>query len=106
MDLSICLVTLNTLGYLEPLLASIERYTNGLQYEMIVVDNGSTDGTVEWVQDNHPEITLIDNRVNSGFTRGNNLAMELAKGDFLLLLNSDTLLTEDCFGPQVAYLRL
>ena len=75
MDLSICFVTLNTLEYLEPLLASIERYTNGLQYEMIVVDNGSTDGTVEWVQDNHPEITLIDNRVNSGFTRGNNLAM-------------------------------
>jgi len=49
MDLSICFVTLNTLEYLEPLLASIERYTNGLQYEAIVVDNGSTDGTVEWV---------------------------------------------------------
>ncbi len=105
MDLSICFVTLNTLEYLEPLLASIERYTNGLQYEAIVVDNGSTDGTVEWVQHNHPEITLIDNRVNSGFTRGNNLAMALAKGDFLLLLNPDTLLTEDCFGPQITYLR-
>ena len=80
MDLSICFVTLNTLEYLEPLLASIERYTNGLQYEAIVVDNGSTDGTVEWVQHNHPEITLIDNRVNSGFTRGNNQGLAASRG--------------------------
>ena len=97
MDLSICLVPLNALVYLEPLLASIEQHTIGLSYEVIMVDNGSTDGTLEWVKEHHPEIQLIRNQANLGFTRGNNQAMALAKGDFLLLLNPDTLLTEDCF---------
>lgn len=105
MDLSICLVLLSTLEYLEPLLASIEQYTRGLRYEVIVADNGSTDGTVEWIQQHHPEITLTQNHTNLGFTRGNNQAMALAKGEFLLLLNPDTLLIEDCFGPQIDYLR-
>jgi len=105
MDLSICLVPLNALDYLKPLLASIERYSIGLSYEVIIVDNGSTDGTVAWIEQHHPEITLIRNQSNLGFTRGNNQAMALAKGDYILLLNPDTLLTEDCFGPQIAYLR-
>lgn len=105
MDLSICLVPLNALVYLEPLLASIEQHTIGLSYEVIMVDNGSTDGTLEWVKEHHPEIQLIRNQANLGFTRGNNQAMALAKGDFLLLLNPDTLLAEDCFGPQITYLR-
>jgi hypothetical protein len=105
MDLSICLVPLNALVYLKPLLASIERYSSGLSYEVILVDNGSTDGTVAWIEQHHPEITLIRNQSNLGFTRGNNQAMALAKGDYILLLNPDTLLTEDCFGPQIAYLR-
>ena len=59
MDLSICLVPLNALVYLEPLLASIEQHTIGLSYEVIMVDNGSTDGTLEWVKEHHPEIQLI-----------------------------------------------
>lgn len=105
MDLSICLVPLNALNYIEPLLASIKRFTTGLTYEVIVVDNGSSDGTVEWLQQHHPEIALTRNRINLGFTRGNNQAMEQAKGEFILLLNPDTLLTEDCFGPQINYLR-
>ena len=105
MDLSICLVPLNALDYLKPLLASLERYSIGLSYEVIIVDNGSTDGTVAWIEQHHPEITLIRNQGNLGFTRGNNQAMALAKGDYLLLLNPDTLLIEDCFGPQIAYLR-
>ncbi len=105
MDLSICILSLNALNYLEPLLASIKQYTNGVSYEVILVDNDSTDGTVDWIEQHHPEISLIANQSNLGYTRGNNQAMALAKGDFLLLLNPDTLLTGDCFGPQVSYLR-
>ncbi len=105
MDLSICLVPLNALYYLEPLLASIEQYSSGLTYEVIVVDNGSTDGTTDWIKEHHPEISLTRNQANLGFTRGNNQAMEMAKGDFILLLNPDTFLTEDCFGPQLDFLR-
>jgi len=105
MDLSICVVSLNALNYLKPLLASIEQYSKGLTYEVIIVDNGSTDGTVAWIEQHHPEITLICNQANLGFTRGNNQAIALAKAACFLLLNPDTLLTEDCFGPQIAYLR-
>ena len=105
MDLSICLVTLNALGYLEPLLASIKKFNTGLNYELIIVDNASTDGTADWIEKNCPEASLIRNQSNLGYTRGNNQAMALAKGKFLLLLNPDTLLTEDCFEPQIAYLR-
>jgi len=105
MDLSICIVPLNALGFLEPLLESIAEFTKAMSYEVIIVDNGSSDGTADWVEQHHPEITLVRNENNLGFTRGNNQAMALAKGDFLLLLNPDTLLTEDCFGPQIAYLR-
>ena len=68
MDLSICLVPLNALVYLKPLLASIERYSSGLSYEVILVDNGSTDGTVAWIEQHHPEIPLIRNKGNLGFT--------------------------------------
>ena len=105
MDLSICLVPLNALNYLEPLLASIEQFSKGLTYEVILVDNGSTDGTADWIKEHHPEISLTRNQANLGFTRGNNQAMEMAKGDFILLLNPDTFLTEDCFGPQLDFLR-
>ena len=105
MDLSICLVPLNALNYLEPLLASIEQFSKGLTYEVILVDNGSTDGTADWIQEHHPEFSLTRNQANLGFTRGNNQAMEMAKGDFILLLNPDTLLTEDCFRPQLDFLR-
>ncbi len=105
MDLSICLVPLNALSYMEPLLDSIKKFTVGLSYELIVVDNGSTDGTADWIERHHPEILLIRNQTNLGFTRGNNQAIALAQGDHMLLLNPDTLLTEDCFGPQISYLR-
>ena len=105
MDLSICILSLNALNYLAPLLASIEQYSSGLTYEVIVVDNGSTDGTADWIKEHHPEISLTRNQANLGFTRGNNQAMEMAKGDFILLLNPDTFLTEDCFGPQLDFLR-
>lgn len=105
MDLSICLVPLNALTFLKPLLASIQQFTKGLSYEIIIVDNGSSDGTPEWVEQHYPQAVVIRNKSNCGFTRGNNQAMALAKGDFLLLLNPDTLLTDNCFEPQVAYLR-
>jgi GT2 family glycosyltransferase len=90
---------------MEPLLDSIKKFTVGLSYELIVVDNGSTDGTADWIERHHPEILLIRNQTNLGFTRGNNQAIALAQGDHMLLLNPDTLLTEDCFGPQISYLR-
>jgi GT2 family glycosyltransferase len=105
MDLSICIPTLNASPYLKDCLESVKTFTEGISYELIVVDNGSADDTVAMLQRDFPEAQLIRNEANTGFTRPMNQALRLAQGDFMLSLNPDTLLKEDVFGPQVAYLR-
>jgi len=105
MDLSICIPTLNASPYLKACLVSVKAFTKGISYELIVVDNGSSDDTVAMIQRDFPEAILIRNETNTGFTRPMNQALRLAQGDYLLSLNPDTLLKEDVFGPQLAYLR-
>lgn len=91
-DLSICIVTLNAKQYLRNCLESIKNHASGLAYEVIVVDNGSTDGTLEMLQENYPEISTIANQENLGFTRPNNQAIQIAKSEkYILLLNPDTI---------------
>ena len=105
MDLSICIPTLNASPYLKACLDSVKTYTQGISYEIIVVDNGSTDDTVGMLLGDFPEAILIRNETNTGFTRPMNQALRVAQGDYLLSLNPDTLLKEDVFSPQVDYLR-
>ena len=105
MDLSICIPTLNASLYLKACLDSVITFTQGISYELIVVDNGSVDDTVAMLERDFPEAVLIRNATNLGFTRPMNQALRLAQGDYMLSLNPDTLLQEDVFGPQIAYLR-
>lgn len=105
MNLSICIPSLNSAGYLRSLLESIQLYPPRMTYEIIVVDNGSTDGTREMLDSEFPGVILIENATNLGFTKPANQALKAASGDFMLLLNPDTLLKEDTFTPQVAYLQ-
>ena len=91
MTVSIIIVNYNTLHVLKPCLDSIIEHTIGIDYEIIVVDNGSTDGSIEVLsQDNR--ITLIQTGENLGFGKANNKGLEQAKGKYILFLNSDTLL--------------
>ena len=105
MDLSICIPTLNASPYLKACLESVKAFSKGISYELIVVDNGSSDNTVEMLERDLPEVILIRNETNTGFTRPMNQALRAAQGDYLLSLNPDTLLKEDTFGPQLAYLQ-
>jgi O-antigen biosynthesis protein len=89
---SIIVLTYNGLPYTRTCIESIRTYTPPNDYEIIVVDNGSTDGTVQWLRA-QSDLQVIYNKENAGFPKGCNQGMAMAKGDNLLLLNNDTIVT-------------
>ncbi len=91
--ISIIIVNYNTAGLLRRCLKSVYRYPPRDEFEVIVVDNGSTDKSREMVREEFPRVKLIANQYNQGFAAGNNRAFKVAWGRFLLLLNSDTEVT-------------
>ena len=91
MKVSVIIVNYNTLHVLRPCLESIIEQTAGIDYEIIVVDNGSTDGSIEALSGDN-RVILIPTGENLGFGRANNKGVEQAKGDYIFFLNSDTLL--------------
>lgn len=91
-DVSVIVVSWNTRELLEQCLRSIYGTAGGLTTEVIVVDNGSTDGSVGMVRERFPQARLIVNRENVGFARANDQAMAMARGRYFLLLNSDAAL--------------
>lgn len=102
---SILIVSFNTKKLLVDCIESIYTHTT-LPFEIIVVDNDSKDGSVAAVRKlNKKEVTILSNKSNVGFAKANNQAITLAKGKYLLLLNSDTILTEDSIGRTVEYLE-
>ena len=92
-DLSVIVVNWNTRELLRACLTSVQKHTVDLDYELIVVDNGSSDGSPAMVRDEFPDATLIENPDNRGFAAANNQGIRAAKGRAVLLLNSDTELT-------------
>jgi GT2 family glycosyltransferase len=92
MNVSIIIVNYNTRDLTLQCLNSIYEKTEDLFFEIIVVDNNSTDDSVESIEKKYPEVLLIKSPENLGFGRANNLGMEHAKGEYIFLLNSDTLL--------------
>ncbi len=91
---SILLVSYNSKRYMEDCLHAIQRHVS-VPYEVILVDNGSSDGTAEHVRSTFPAVRVVQSETNLGFTGGNNLAARHARGTFLLLLNCDTVLLTD-----------
>ena len=91
MKVSVIIVNYNTLHVLRPCLESIIEQTASIDYEIIVVDNGSTDGSIEALSGDN-RVILIPTGENLGFGRANNKGVEQAKGDYIFFLNSDTLL--------------
>lgn len=92
-DLSIVIVNFNTKSYTDACISAIKESMKDapITVEIVLVDNASTDGSVEMLEMNHPDITLMKNTENIGFGRGSNLGIILAKGSYVLLLNSDTI---------------
>lgn len=93
--LSIIIVNYNVRYFLEQCLLSIRKAKSDLTLEIFVVDNNSTDDSLEMVREKFPEVILIHNQVNVGFSAANNQAILLATGKYTLILNPDTILSED-----------
>jgi GT2 family glycosyltransferase/lipopolysaccharide/colanic/teichoic acid biosynthesis glycosyltransferase len=94
-DISIVIVNYNVKAFLEQCLMAIDRATHDLAVETFVVDNASVDGSQTMVKKRFPQVQLIENRVNVGFSTANNQALRKARGTYVLILNPDTLIQED-----------
>lgn len=92
MDVSIIIVNYNTKELLKDCIRSIKEKTLGVEYEIIVVDNDSSDGSIEMLRREFPDVITISSGANLGFGKANNLGMSKASGKYFLLLNSDTIL--------------
>ncbi len=98
------MVSLNAQAGLKNCLASLGRGALGFDYEVIIVDNASTDGTPEHLRSDYPHVHLICNDRNLGFTRATNQAIAQSRGEYLLLLNTDTILQPDTLPELVRFL--
>lgn len=103
MDVSIIIVNWNTKELLQNCLTSIYEQAGDVSYETIVVDNGSTDGSVDMVKAGFPQVVLIANTENRGFAAANNQGIGIAKGGYVLLLNSDTIVLDNAIGQVVSF---
>ena len=94
-DLSIIIITYNSDQYIKECIASIYKHCNTINYEIIVFDNNSKDRTINILESDFKNIKLIKSTENLGFSKGNNRAVQYSKGDYILLLNIDTILLND-----------
>ncbi|MFH1710135.1 MAG: glycosyltransferase family 2 protein [bacterium] len=104
MDLSIIITTLNNKKVLEECINSVKQFTRSIRYELVIVDNNSSDGTQSLVRSKYPNVALIENKKNLGFSTANNKGLALAKGRYSVLLNDDTYIKDDVFGKMVRFL--
>ncbi len=104
MKLSLVIVNYNVKYFLEQCLHSVMNAMNGLECEVFVVDNNSVDGSVRMVKEKFPDVRLIENKENAGFSKANNQAIRKARGEYILLLNPDTLVEDDTLKKVVDFM--
>lgn len=104
MKLSVVVVNYNVEYFLEQCLISVQRAIKDMDAEVWVVDNNSVDGSVGMVREKFPWVHLIESKENLGFSRGNNLAIDKCAGEYVLLLNPDTVVEEDTFSKVVGFM--
>ena len=104
MKLSVIIVNYNVRPYLTVCLDSVQRALDGVESEVFVVDNHSDDDSVEVVGRDYAWVHLINNRENLGFSKANNIAIRQAKGEYILLLNPDTVVAEDTLKNAVGFM--
>ena len=103
-ELSICMVAYQTRQYLKDCLESIYQYPPRRSFEVIVVDNGSPDGTADMLRDIFPQVRLIVNTANLGYTHPMNQALKAARGNYRVQLNPDTLVRPGAFDALVDFM--
>ncbi len=103
MDVSIVIVNWNTKELLCNCLESVEAQTGKVNYEIIVVDNDSFDGSAEMVVGRFPKVAIITNNINHGYATAINQGIKLAKGRYILVLNSDIIICEDAIAKTIEY---
>ncbi len=105
MDVSVVIVSYYGRDYLKRCLTSIYEHTRGLEFEVIVVDNASQDGTPEMVREAFPRVVLVARGTNAGFAPAANEGLARARGEALFLLNPDTAFTGNILSPMLDYHR-
>lgn len=104
MKLSVIIVNYNVKYFLEQCLHSVRKAISKIDAEVFVVDNNSVDGSIEMLNQKFPEISLIANKENVGFSKANNQAVKKSSGEYILLLNPDTLVEDDTFVKVVQFM--
>jgi len=105
MVLSIIIVSWNVRDCLADCIESILENCRSLEYEIIVVDNASTDGTVDLIRNKYPDLILTSNDTNKGFAYANNQGIQQARGRYLLFLNPDTIIQPNAIEKMLAFLE-
>ncbi len=103
MKLSIVIICWNDWKVIENCLRSIFAGTHGIEYEVIVSDNGSTDGSVEKIRQQFPTVRIVENGANLGFARGNNAGIREATGEYVLILNPDTIIHDGSLDRWIEF---
>lgn len=98
MQLSVIILNYNVRYFLEQCILSVQKALKGIDGEIIVIDNASSDDSCEMMKAKFPNIKLIENASNFGFPKGNNIGVAQAKGEYICILNPDTVITEDTFA--------
>ena len=104
-DLSIIILNYNTKELLGNCLSSLEKLKGEVKFEVVVIDNGSSDGSVDMLKDKFSWVNVIETGENLGFGRGNNRARDHINSDYVLLLNSDTIVNKDTLRETLTYLK-
>ncbi len=104
-DISVVIVNYNVQYFLEQCILSVKAASINLAVEIIVVDNNSTDGSCNMLLEKYPEVRLIQNKDNTGFSKANNQGVAIAKGEYVLILNPDTVVAEDTFNQILDFAK-
>ncbi len=104
MRLSVIIINYNVKYFLEHCLISVRNACRGIESEIFVVDNNSVDGSVKMVREKFTDARLIENKENIGFSKANNQAIRLSKGQYILLLNPDTIVEDDTFQKALDFM--
>ncbi len=104
-ELSIIIVNYNVKLMLEQCLLSVRKASEGIASEVIVVDNNSSDASIEYLRPKFTEVNFIENKENVGFSAANNQGIRISKGDYVLLLNPDTIVGENVLRSSLDFMR-